>query len=500
MDEITKTQDDPWLMGYFKDFDTIPPVNKATLDWFLTTDLQVFSEYLVKDIQDIQSRLKDADDEYLYYVCKHIFNIQDWINLMVFDAGFTTFSTAWEKIFEKHFGDKHILQNTYNTCFEKWVSQKSGQQQIGANCYNLYGGKLYYRNRLKQWFEVDEKTAFDLKPDKKLIKDKEIVEQLDKEYKETWYDTLLKTWEDKQYQGKLPDDFLEFEDKETTPEDYFNFSLANIKKLIESPVSITELERWNGGEIKDLEDTVKIIALAKEMVIKRREDNSHTLYLLRDCIVFYELQKTMDILESEGTSANQVLVGRKLLSHPSKEWGYYQATLNALYDAHRRYPDNFEEFYNDYTRLIDMFASMNAGFAEVMTNLANYINNHIKTEKNKIVVFDVGFQGSIALLTKYIIDHYINPSNSNGKIETDIKVGIVALWSKKLFGENRFYDDYFPFLNRLQLITRSNELYQYKKGSLNSGEVQIVMGDDQTQHKASIELVVLVIVALLAKS
>ncbi len=45
---------------------------------------------------------------------------------------------------------------------------------------------------------------------------------------------------------------------------------------------------------------------------------------------------------------------------------------------------------------------------------------------------------------------------------------------------------------------RSNELYQYKTGSINSGKVEIVMADKETQHKATIELIVEVMTTLLA--
>src|SRR5260221_2366789 len=103
-DQSTKPQDDPWLINYFKNFETMPEVSKADTDWPASVDFQVFSEYLTRDIQEIQERLKNADDQYLYYICEHIFNILDWIKLMVYDAGYPTFGTAIENLFEKHFG------------------------------------------------------------------------------------------------------------------------------------------------------------------------------------------------------------------------------------------------------------------------------------------------------------------------------------------------------------------------------------------------------------
>lgn len=497
-DQITKVHDDTFLINFFKNFETMLTPSKAERRYSGTADFQVFSEFLIKDIKEVQGKLEKPDDEYLYYVCQHIYNILDWIRLIV-DAGFTTFSGAFEQLFEEHFKDGRILQNIYDACFEKWIFQKEGQYKIGENFYNILNGKIYYHDRLGQWFEVSRTTAFDLLPDRVLIKDNDTISELNRGYKETWYDAIIRQWENKKYQGVLPNNFLQFDGKETSPEAYFDFSIEYIKTLLKNPVSITELERFGGDEDVDIEYVVKICAPLLDIVKRRRDDNSHTLYLLRDCVTFYEAQKTIDILCGEDTSADQILVGRKLLSHKPGQWGYYAVMLEALYIAHDRYPTNFDDFYNEYARLMNMFASLNPEFGKIIANIADYIKQHIETNKNKIVVFDIGFQGSIALLTKYIIDHHIHPSNSGGKIEADIKIGVGALWSKELFGD-RFEDDYFPFLNRVQLMARSDELYHYKEDSLKDGKLQVIMGDRKWQQKATIELVVLVIVALLSQT
>jgi hypothetical protein len=214
---------------------------------------------------------------------------------------------------------------------------------------------------------------------------------------------------------------------------------------------------------------------------------------------FFEAQKTVDFLNSKDTSFDQILIGRKLLTHELREWGYYIVTLESLYAAHKRYPLNFRDFYDEYSRLLDMFVSLNPGFATIITNLANYIKEYIQTDKKKIIIFDVGFQGSIALLVKYIIDRHIKPTGPNGQPETDIKLGVGAEWSKELF-KGKYEGDYFPFLNRVQLMARSDELFHYKQGSLESGKLQVEMGNKEWQHKAAIELIVLVMVILLTNA
>ncbi len=125
--QSTIEHDDIELTELFKDFGAIftkNNINKSNLDWSTTIDFQVFSEFLINDIHEMQERLKNPDDDYLYYACRHIFNIQDWIKLIVEDAGFQTFTNAWEHLFDENFGDKHILQTMYDACFEKWVYQK----------------------------------------------------------------------------------------------------------------------------------------------------------------------------------------------------------------------------------------------------------------------------------------------------------------------------------------------------------------------------------------
>ncbi len=497
-DKNTNTPDDTGLIDFFNNFDKIPPIDKLTFDWSTATDFQVYKEFLINDIKVIQSQLENAEDHDLYNICEHTFNILDWIKLMVYDAGYPTFGTYIESFLKEHFGDGQVIQNIYDSCLEKWISDKSGQQKVGENFYNILNSKIYYRNHLGLWFEVERKSAFDLRPDQEVVKNEDIINSLNKEYKETPYDVVFKQWQDKQYQGTLPDNFLQFEEQTTDPETYFNFTLDHLKILLKNPVSITELERWNGGEITDLDYMIKLSCLMLKTVERRRNDNAHTVYLLRDCLLFYEIHNVLDLLKSEKTSVDQVMIGRKLLSNGANEWGYYIATLEALYTAHMRYPENFDQFYNEYARLLDLFSSLNSGFSIVLANLAKYITPHIQTEKNKVVIFDIGFQGSIALLTKYIIDRYIKSSDSGNEIETDIKVDVGAVWSKKLYGE-RYEGFYFPYLNRVQLMTRNNDLYYYKAGSFQSGKLQIEMGSKENQHKAAVELIISVMVTLMAQ-
>lgn len=497
MSDLDIRKEDEDLVYFFKNFEEIliAPKKQGTDIITAGVDFRVFKEYLIDDVRAMQQKLLEADDEYLLYVCEHIYDITDWIALIVGNRG-EAFNDALEEVFEEVFNNRQVLHDIYNESLRNWISEKSGQHKLGGNTYTILDGEVYYHDRFGGWFNVDLRTAFDLQPNKEAVSDQSVIQSLDETYQATPSDILIEEWNKKNFQGSLKDDFLEFDKELTSPEEYFEFTLKHIKDLLDSPVSLNELERWSGSEITNLEDTVKLGSMALDIVRDRRNDSSHTVYLLRDCMVFYEMHKTLDLLHSKDTSSDQLMIGRKLLSHKPDQWGYYIVMLEALYEAHLRFPDNFGEFYNEFSRLMDLFVSLNAQFKTVIHNLATYIKKHVHTNKDKVVIFDVGFQGSINLFIKYVIDSHINPSEPENKINSEIEVSVGALWSKELF-EGRAKGFYFPFLNRIQYMARSDELYHYKFGSLNDGKLQVTMGNKEWQKKAAIELVVLTMITKL---
>ncbi|MEI8072925.1 MAG: hypothetical protein WCH00_02435 [Candidatus Saccharibacteria bacterium] len=489
----TNNIEDSDLIELFKDFEVIfSKPNKFGAERIAAgIDFKVFSEFLIDDIRNLKNDMANASDRQLLYISRHMFNIIDWIKLIVENRS-VAFAEAFEIKFEENFNNKNILQDLYNDSLERWLTNNKGQQRIGANVYTIYENELYYRDRFKNWYEVDKGTAFDMLPGKTIIQNEHTLKYLNSNYEETWYDSILSRWEDKKYQGKLSADFMNFEKKESSPEEYFDFTLEHIKQLIKNPVSLSELERWYGNKIKNLEDIVKLLHMSKSMVNHNRESSAHTIYLLRDCLVFYELHKTLDLLTENSTSSDQLLIGRRLLSNEPDLWGYYIVILEALYVSHDRHRDNFDDFYEDFSGLMDQFFSLNGSFAKLVKELSKYIEKHIATNQREIIIFDTGFQGTINLFIKYIIDNHIKPKH----IKVEIKVGVGAEWSKKMFGK-RAGSDYFPYLNRIQLLARSDRLYQFKYGSLKDGGVRVTMGDKAPQKQAAAELVTLVTLALL---
>lgn len=491
MNSLSKFNDlipDSFFIKIFKDPDIILSTDPSKLDWFTIGDFQIPAEYVVRLIKEIRGKIKKADDNYLYSASQQLSNVIACIRLIVVSAG-PSYMLALERLFKEQFGDEKIYKKTYDACFEKWLHKKNGQYLIGLNYYNILNGNLYYRDRFGQWFEIDKETAFDLQPNRKcILKDKDMIVSLNKDYKETQYDKIIKLWDKKEFTGVLTDDFLRFKNRETSPEKYFDFTVKYIKKLIKNPVSIKELERWNGGEIADLEHIIKISVFLFDFISNKNRD--HTVYLLRDCLIFYELRKALDILTGEDTSTDQLLIGRKLFNSKNRAHGYWIMASEIFNNEYKRHPTNFAAFYNEYSRLMNRFFSLNPDFAKLITNISKYIKKHIRTNK-KNIIFDVGFNGTINLITKYIIDNHIHP-----KRKTEVKLYVGAPWFKKLFKKRHETNSFF-LLHHIQLMARSEHLYHYKPESLKSGKLKITMGDKEWQHKAAVELVILIMVALL---
>lgn len=487
--------DDDDLIYFFKNFESLLEGKVPTIDTISAgSDFYVFRTYFARDLRQMQDQLKNADDTYLLKVAEHMFNIIDWVDLIVDNRG-QAFRGAVEHFLEQEFGNKKLLETLYDLSFDKWLTNKNGQYEIGINTYTVRENKIYYRNRFEEWYEIDKKSAFEVQPSRILVGDNTLIAFLNASYSSTSTDLIIHKWNDRKLNNVLPDDFLQFSKETTSPEEYFEYSIEHIKLLLENPVSISELERWNGETIVDLEETIKLCTYILKLVKDRRSDKSHTVYLLRDCLLFYEAHKVLDILYSEETSSDQLLIGRKMLSHQPDKWGYYIVTIEALYEAHKRYPDNYSKFYEEFMRLIDLLIAVNPKFQGVINALLPYIQHHIQTNENKIIIFDVGFQGSINLLIQYIIDRHITP-NTEHPSSTDIEVAVGALWSAELFGD-RIKSDYFPFLNRVQRMATSEELYHYEFNGLQDKHVRVTMGGKAWQKKAAVERVVLAMLAQL---
>lgn len=487
--------DDDDLIYFFKNFESILGAGNPTVNSISSAvDFTVFRDYFVQDIKQIKDGLSGADDTYLLQTAEHTYSIIAWMRLIVDNRG-EAFSKAFEDTFNKEFGDSKILETLYTECLVKWLSGKKGQYKIGKNTYSTHSGSIYYRDRFERWFEVKKEEVFNIQPAKTIVEDSKILSLLKNSYQPTEIDLIINEWEDQNLDAILPVDFLQFNQEKTTPEEYFTFSIAHLKSLAENPISIAELERWNGGTIVDLEETITVCTSILEYVKNRRNYQSHTIYLLRDSLLFYEAHKIFDIIESKETSSDQLLIGRKMLSHQPNKWGYYIVILEALYEAHKRYPSNYSEFYNEFGRLMDVLVSVNPKFQALIERLLPYIQNHLHTDKHRVTIFDVGFQGSINLFINHIIDRYISP-NAEYPIETDIEIAVGALWSKELFGE-RFKSDFFPFLDQVQRMATSDELYHYEFNGLNDTQVTVTMGNKNWQKKAAIERAVLVMLARL---
>ncbi|MBW4061690.1 hypothetical protein HJC99_03935 [Candidatus Saccharibacteria bacterium] len=125
-----------------------------------------------------------------------------------------------------------------------------------------------------------------------------------------------------------------------------------------------------------------------------------------------------------------------------------------------------------------------------------YLGNHIaqaKVTNRRINVIDLGFQGSINMLVKYVLDQYCSQS---AKQAADIHMYVVAEWFKGVY-HNMYTSNTFSSLTHIEVMARNNAIYQYVPGSLHDGKLTVTYGSKDDQSQADMELTVMAMTILL---
>jgi hypothetical protein len=485
------------MENWFEELENRTPPDKAKINWPYTLDFKIQGGFMVEDIRSLLQKVKTANDDELLYISQHCFNLISWIDQMGI-MGFLGLSGFVDELLEKEFGNKNVIKDLQESSFKKWLSGKQGQYKIGENHYNIYENKIYYRNLQGNWHLVDEKDVFKIMPTLGLSPESTITEELEKDYHPTKYHQIFLEWQNSGFGDEIPKELFTTQVGETTPEEYLQFTIKNIKEIIACPVSYKQIEKLDtkGGE--HLEYLIKVGYLMAEFVEGRRKSNQHTVYLLRDCVIFYEIQKTLDLLDGKDTSSDQLIIGRKLLSSKRRAGGHWYVAQEILFHSYIKYPRDYPKFYEEFSRLMKEYAEYSQEFAEVLERLGTYIRKHIEGAiKNnlKIEIVDLGFQGSINVLVKYVIDNYCT---KEVKLETEIHMYVLAEWFKTVYGK-RYTTETYSMLTKIEDLTRNEYLYDYKPGSFEAGEPMVIMGDESAQRDANVELLVMTMVTILAK-
>jgi hypothetical protein len=412
--------------------------------------------------------------------------------------GYTGLQSVIEDLLEQEFANRQLLSDLRRDYTDKWLCGKRGQHKIGENNFTIYEGKFYYNTLLGEWYEVEPGNIFDVMPSLVQSADSKICEHLDADYKPTRYQRIYTSWHNANYSGKSSSIISSAKSGETTPEDVLVDTIKKLNDIIENPLNLREIEDAVGGQPDHLEYLIKISCLVVDFAQQRRLTNEHTLYLLRDCAMFHEAQILLDTLEGKPTSHDQVYLGRQAFSSKKRDAGHWYVAQELLLVSLQKNPQDFTQFHTDFVRSMKDYEAYSPEFAELVQNLAIYLNNHIAaaTQDNRTInVIDLGFQGSINMLVKYVLDEYCLQESG---LDTKVHMYVIAEWFKGVY-KSMYSSDTFSALTHIEVMSRNNAIYEYIPWSLRDGKLTVMYGNKGNQYQADIELAVMAMTALILK-
>ena len=484
------------MANWFKEYEEEPIVPKAQIPWVYTSDFKAQSKFIKESISSALGRIDTANDDELLNISQHCYNLRSWIRQMGV-MGYESLGPAVDAFLHDNFGNANIIHVLQKSAFEKWLNGKTGQYKLGENYFCIYEDEVYYRNFQGDWYAVDAHEVFLITPMLEQVADQAVIGQLELMYEPTPYDKIYHEWQSVDYSGNVTDSLLSVERDICTPEDILNMSRLKIQTIVDKPIAYKHIVSASPGGAGYIEYMIKISYPMTQFVQKRREIAEHTVYLLRDCTMFYELQVAMDVITGKQTSFDQLLIGRKLLSNAKREGGHWFFTQNVLYLAYQKHPHNFEALYDEYSRILRDYVAYSDEFAQHLKDLAEYIDLHIQnalSDNLTITIVDLGFQGSINILVKFIIDNYCL---QNSSINTDIHMYVLAEWFKDVY-RGKYTSETYSLLTALETLSRNEYMYEYLDESFNKGKLSVKMGSAASQQQANIELIVATMTARIA--
>jgi hypothetical protein len=297
--------------------------------------------------------------------------------------------------------------------------------------------------------------------------------------------------------GPISVSLLSVLDGLSNPDTILEASLSKIRSILAHPVSLAEIIKAHPEGLRFVEKTIKISLIMSQYVQTRRHKHEHTLYLLRDCLLFNELHHTLDIIEDRPTSHDQVYIGRKILSNAKREGGHWYVTQEILFSAYLASPNDFGGFYADYSRRLQEYEAYSSEFSALVQELVGYIEKHIggRDSTQPVRIIDLGFQGSINMLLKYIID--IHCKWSVGRM-IDMNMFVVAEWFKSSYGADRYSNNTYGLLTYIEEMARNEYLYEYLPSSLENGALSVQMCGHEKATHANLELITVTMSTMIA--
>lgn len=482
------------MANWFKEFESRPIRSKDEVPWPITIEYEIQSKYFISNLKSLPDP-DIATDLELLTVARHCNNLINYVEQMRL-MGYTGFPGVIEDLLENEFGNRKKLGNLRRAYIEKWVRGKSGQHKVGDNHFTIHEDKFYYYALSNMWYEVDSDKVFDLMPKLMREADPQTCKLLGTGYVATRYQKIYKCWQDAEYSGKLAPTFFSPKSGQSSPEDVLDDTIKKIHSIIKHPVALKEVMRAIADSPSHLEYLIKVSCVVTDFARQRRASNEHSLYLLRDCAMFSEAQIVIDLLEGQKSHHDQIYLGRQAFSSKKRSAGHWYLCQELLLLSLQEHPHDFTDFYADFTKRLKDYEEYSPEFAGLVQELAQYLGNYIEEaiQNNLTInVVDLGFQGSINMIVKYVLDQYCLQET---KIETDIHVYVAAEWFKNVY-PNRYTSRTFSLLTDIELMARNDAIYEYVPWSLRDGKLLVAYGGEAGQKQADIELIVTTMTAII---
>lgn len=485
------------MTDWIEEYESFPIVDKDKIKWNFTKDFQVQSNFIIKKLRFILHNLDTATDEELLKASQTCHNLISWTEQMRI-MGFTGFQPYIDELLKNNFGEIDVIQNTRSRAIDKWLENNDGSQKIGENYYTIHLKCIYNKRLDGKWYLVNTNSVFNIMPTMEKVDDLALCQNLELRHQPSVYQRIFIEWSQGNYSASIAENHFDNFSGLSNPDKELRKALDKIKQIHDAPVSLNELQKFTNLGIEDLEYLIKHSYLMTRFVQERRQFNEHTIYLLRDCVMFNEIHETLDIIEQKHTSSDRLIVCRDLLSNKKRRGGHWYFSQEALFFAHEKYPDDFEKFYKEYSQILSDYENFSDEFRLFIKKLALYVDEHIPSgidEDFKIDIVDLGFQGSINILLKYVIDTHCVAGKNH---KTIIHMTVLAEWFKTTYRGMYSFETY-SLLTSVESFARNELMYTYKLGSFEAGEVAVEMGSFDDQQKANLELLVTTMVVIISK-
>lgn len=452
---------------------------------YLPEDFEFIADYFIRTVQSFKELLQHSQEKATYEkIAKHSFYLWRYMDDMV-HFGYPEIFQSLQVRMEEIFGDKDILKKIQAVATKK-ILASDGQKVIGENSYFVKDGCAHLRSLEGAWHQVRSEEVFLLLPEREGILSDEAA-GLEKEYKPTTMDSLWNAWRSATVAPVFDSSVFYFREGVTTPEEYEKHVCVEIETLLENLPALSALQTLSKKDTTNLENLFRVSYKIIRFVEEIRKPSIFPLYILRDGMLFAEAHQALNVLEESHQAYGTVMIGRKLLSTEHDPEYYWRLVVDILFAALKKHPGNFDLFYQEYAHLMQEKEETQPDLRSLFDKLAQYIKEHLQGIKpgQTVLIVDTGLQGSVNMLIKYLIDTRIH-----SVAVTDIRMFVVGEWFKGIYA-GKFASDYYPMMKDIEILARSEYIYNYVPGSFDKGRLQVTMGGRNDQVSGNIELAVL---------